>query len=307
MGADFSAILYFVPDARKHPSPNKEHYEVLVHHPDFDLQYHNEDRLKTLNRSQVTPVKKLYYYASHEESPLEKYIYSIDLKGKKKKLTPTKGWNEAEFSKSFKYYINIVSNADMPHVYTLYAANGKAVRTLEDNAALKTKLEDYAVAKKEFIQIPAADGTTMLNAWLMKPVDFDTSKAYPLLIIQYSGPNSQQVSNSWGMDWTQYLAQEGYIVACIDPRGTAARGEEFRKCTYMQLGKIESDDMIAAAKWLAAGADTWIVICGISIAGISDTGRYPIATILNTTIATTLMVTPIGRFNNSFIMITVYY
>lgn len=85
----------------------------------------------------------------------------------------------------------------------------------------------------------------------MKPVDFDASKAYPLLIIQYSGPNSQQVSNSWGMDWTQYLAQEGYIVACIDPRGTAARGEEFRKCTYMQLGKIESDDMIAAAKWLA--------------------------------------------------------
>ncbi|MEJ8781007.1 S9 family peptidase [Butyricimonas sp. HCN-50115] len=197
------------------------------------------------------PVKKLYYYASHEESPLEKYIYSIDLKGKKKKLTPTKGWNEAEFSKSFKYYINIVSNADMPHVYTLYAANGKAVRTLEDNAALKTKLTDYNVAKKEFIQIPAADGTTMLNAWLMKPVNFDASKAYPLLIIQYSGPNSQQVSNSWGMDWTQYLAQEGYIVACIDPRGTAARGEEFRKCTYMQLGKIESDDMIAAAKWLA--------------------------------------------------------
>ena len=77
----------------------------------------------------------------------------------------------------------------MPHVYTLYAANGKAVRTLEDNAALKTKLEDYAVAKKEFIQIPAADGTTMLNAWLMKPVNFDASKAYPLLIIQYSGPN----------------------------------------------------------------------------------------------------------------------
>ena len=83
------------------------------------------------------------------------------MKGKKKKLTPTKGWNEAEFSKSFKYYINIVSNADMPHVYTLYAANGKAVRTLEDNATLKTKLEDYAVAKKEFIQIPAADGITI--------------------------------------------------------------------------------------------------------------------------------------------------
>ena len=197
------------------------------------------------------PVKKLYYYSSHEESPLEKYVYSIDAKGKKKKLTPTKGWNEAEFSKSFKYFVNVVSNADMPPLYTLYTANGKAVRTLEDNAALKEKLGEYNVAKREYIQIPAADGKTLLNAWMMKPTDFDASKAYPVLIIQYSGPNSQQVRNSWGMDWAQYLAQEGYIVTCIDPRGTAARGEEFRKCTYMQLGKIESDDMIAAGKWLA--------------------------------------------------------
>ncbi|WP_255302077.1 S9 family peptidase [Butyricimonas sp. Marseille-P3923] len=197
------------------------------------------------------PVKKLYYYSSHEESPLEKYVYSIDAKGKKKKLTPAKGWNEAEFSKSFKYFVNVVSNADMPPLYTLYTANGKAVRVLEDNAALKEKLGEYNVAKREYIQIPAADGKTLLNAWMMKPTDFDASKAYPVLIIQYSGPNSQQVRNSWGMDWAQYLAQEGYIVTCIDPRGTAARGEEFRKCTYMQLGKIESDDMIAAGKWLA--------------------------------------------------------
>ena len=197
------------------------------------------------------PVKKLYYYSSYEESPLEKYVYSIDAKGKKKKLTPTKGWNEAEFSKSFKYFVNVVSNADMPPLYTLYTANGKAVRVLEDNAALKEKLGEYNVAKREYIQIPAADGKTLLNAWMMKPTDFDASKAYPVLIIQYSGPNSQQVRNSWGMDWAQYLAQEGYIVTCIDPRGTAARGEEFRKCTSMQLGKIESDDMIAAGKWLA--------------------------------------------------------
>ncbi|MCB6972431.1 MULTISPECIES: S9 family peptidase [Butyricimonas] len=197
------------------------------------------------------PVKKLYYYSSHEESPLEKFVYSIDAKGKKKKLTPAKGWNEAEFSKSFKYFVNVVSNADMPPLYTLYTANGKAVRVLEDNAALKEKLGEYNVAKREYIQIPAADGKTLLNAWMMKPTDFDASKTYPVLIIQYSGPNSQQVRNSWGMDWAQYLAQEGYIVTCIDPRGTAARGEEFRKCTYMQLGKIESDDMIAAGKWLA--------------------------------------------------------
>ncbi|WP_237143294.1 MULTISPECIES: S9 family peptidase [Porphyromonadaceae] len=197
------------------------------------------------------PEKRLFYYSSHEVSPIEKYVYSIDLKGRKKLLTPTQGWNNAEFSKSFKYYVNTVSNADTPPVITLYGANGKDIRILEDNAALKETLKDYSVAQREYIQIPAADGTTQLNAWIMKPVDFDPEQTYPLLIIQYSGPNSQQVHNSWAIDWTQYLAQEGYIVACIDPRGTGARGEEFRKCTYMQLGKIESDDMIAAAKWLA--------------------------------------------------------
>lgn len=117
---------------------------------------------------------------------------------------------------------------------------------MEDNQQLQEVIQNYAISPKEFIQIPAADGKTMLNAWIMKPVNFDPNKAYPLLITQYSGPNSQQVKNSWGgINWLHYLTQEGYIVACIDPRGTAARGEEFRKCTYMQLGKLESDDMIA--------------------------------------------------------------
>ena len=91
----------------------------------------------------------------------------------------------------------------------------------------------------------------MLNAWIIKPTQMEKDKKYPLVITQYSGPNSQQVKNNWSLDWYNYLAQEGFIVACIDPRGTAGRGEEFRKCTYMQLGKLESDDMIAAAKWLS--------------------------------------------------------
>lgn len=197
------------------------------------------------------PVRKLYYYSSYEESPIEKYVYSINEKGQKTKLTPVKGWNEASFSKTFNYYINTVSNAEMPPVTALYNAKGKLLRTLEDNKAIKEKVKDYNIASREFIQIPAADGKTMLNAWIMKPVQFDANKQYPLLITQYSGPNSQQVKNNWSLNWLNYLAQEGFIVACIDPRGTAARGEEFRKCTYMQLGKIESDDMIAAAKWLA--------------------------------------------------------
>lgn len=197
------------------------------------------------------PVRKLYYYSSFEESPLEKYVYSINDKGIKNKLTPVQGWNEASFSKTFNYYINNVSSAGTPPVTALYNAKGKLLRTLEDNKAVKEAVKNYNIAQREYIQIPAADGKTMLNAWIMKPVDFDANKQYPLLITQYSGPNSQQVKNSWSLSWLNYLAQEGFIVASIDPRGTAARGEEFRKCTYMQLGKIESDDMIAAAKWLA--------------------------------------------------------
>lgn len=198
------------------------------------------------------PVRKTYYYSSYEESPLEKYVYAVDSKGKKRKLTPEKGWNEVNFSKTYNYYINTVSNAENPPVIRLYNAKVKPVRVLEDNHQLKEVMQDYAISPKEFIQIPAADHQTLLNAWIMKPVDFDPDKTYPLLITQYSGPNSQQVKNSWGgINWLHYLTQEGYIVACIDPRGTAARGEEFRKCTYMQLGKLESDDIIAAAKWLA--------------------------------------------------------
>lgn len=197
------------------------------------------------------PVRKLFYYSSFEESPMEKYVYSINEKGMKKKLTPTKGWNEADFSKTFNYYINVVSNSEMPPVTALFNSKGKQVRILADNKKVTETLKDYNLAKREFIQIPAADGTTQLNAWIMKPRNMEANKKYPLLITQYSGPNSQQVKNSWSLSWLNYLAQEGFIVACVDPRGTAARGEEFRKCTYMQLGKIESDDMIAAAKWLS--------------------------------------------------------
>lgn len=197
------------------------------------------------------PVRKLFYYSSYEESPLEKYVYSINEKGMKKKLTPVKGWNEADFSKNFNYYINTVSNTGLPPVTTLYNAKGKPVRVLADNKNVLETLKGYTLAKREFIRIPAADGKTMLNAWIMKPANTEAGKKYPLLITQYSGPNSQQVRNSWSLDWTDYLVQEGFAVACIDPRGTAARGEEFRKCTYMQLGKIESDDIIASAKWLA--------------------------------------------------------
>lgn len=243
------------------------------------------------------PVRKIWYYSSHEESPLEKYIYSLDSKGKKTRLTPAKGWNETSFSKNFNYYINTASSAGMPPVTSLYNTKNQLVRTLEDNKALKETIKDYPLSPKEFIQIPAADGKTMLNAWIMKPHHFDPNKSYPLLITQYSGPNSQQVKNAWGgVNWLDYLTQEGYVVACIDPRGTAARGEEFRKCTYMQLGKLESDDMIAAAKWLAE--KPYINPANIGIWGWSYGGFMSSLCIMkgNDIFTTAIAVAPVTNF-----------
>lgn len=211
-----------------------------------------------------------YYYSAHEESPLELAVYSIDAKGTKRKLTPTQGWNQVTFSKNFKYYINTVSNIHTPMVTSLYDHRGRLVRVLEDNAKLKQQLAQYELSPKEFIQLPAADGQTMLNACIMKPIDFDPNKEYPLVVTQYSGPNSQSVKNSWSVNWLNYLTQEGYIVVTIDPRGTAARGEEFRKCTYMQLGKIESDDVIAATRALVKEpyiSDKNVAIWGWSYGG----------------------------------------
>lgn len=197
------------------------------------------------------PVKKLFYYESTEESPLERYTYAIDLNGKKTKLTTEQGWNNTSFSKNFKFYINTVSRIDTPPLTVLYDQNNKQIRVLENNNRLKETINTFAIAKKEFIQIPAADNNIALNAWIIKPLNFNPVKKYPVLITQYSGPNSQRVKNAWGgVNWLDYLAQEGYIVVCVDPRGTAARGQEFRKCTYMQLGKIESDDLIAVGRWL---------------------------------------------------------
>jgi len=192
------------------------------------------------------------YYQSAEVSPMERNVYSIKLNGaSKKNLTPAKGTNDAVFSEGFKFYINYFSSVTQPKTVSLYNAKAKLIRTLEDNKELNQKLAQYQYRTKEFIQLPAADELTQLNAWIIKPFDFDPSKKYPVLMTQYSGPNSQKALNLWGFDWYDYLAQEGYIVVCVDPRGTGARGELFRKCTYMQLGRLESDDQISAARALA--------------------------------------------------------
>jgi dipeptidyl-peptidase-4 len=193
---------------------------------------------------------KKFFYVSSETSPLRRDVYSITLDGKKKiKLTHETGTNSPTFSTSFNYFINNYSNVTTPKQITLNDANGIRIRTLESNTALIEKLANYKYNEKEFFSFTTNENVT-LNGWMIKPIDFNPTKKYPVLMIQYSGPNSQQVVDSWSMGWNEYLAQQGYIVACLDPRGTGARGEEFRKMTYLQLGKYETQDQIEGAKYL---------------------------------------------------------
>jgi len=188
------------------------------------------------------------YYESAEEGPLYRSIYRVDLKkGEIKKLSTAKGSNSATFSNNGKYYVNSYSNSTTPMQITMHDASGKQLRILQDNAALKNTLASLRVPAKEFITVKASDGTD-LNAYIMKPANFNPSQKYPLIMIQYSGPNSQQVRDRYEIDWTDYATTQGFIVACVDGRGTGSRGEQFRKCTYMKLGIIESDDQIAAAR-----------------------------------------------------------
>ena len=194
--------------------------------------------------------RKLFYYQAAKETPMQREVYFVSLDGKKNgKLSTQAGTNNAVFSEGFNYYINYFTNISTPNLVTLHDNKGKTIRTLEDNKSLKELVNDYQVAAKNFFEFETSEGVK-LNGWMIKPVDFDENKTYPVMITQYSGPNSQQVLDKYTVDWNHYLAQEGFLVVCVDPRGTGARGEDFRKLTYMQLGKYESDDHVEAAKYL---------------------------------------------------------
>jgi dipeptidyl-peptidase-4 len=196
------------------------------------------------------PVKKVFYYQAAKESPMRREVYFVSLDGKKSgKLSTQSGTNKADFSSGYKYFINYFSNIETPNLVTLHDQSGKLIRTLEDNAKLAELLKSYSLGKKEFFTFKTQEGVE-LNGWILKPGNFDANKKYPVVMTQYSGPNSQEVLDSWSVGWDNYLAQEGFIVACIDPRGTGARGEEFRKMTYMQIGKFESEDQVSAAQYL---------------------------------------------------------
>ncbi|WP_108868105.1 S9 family peptidase [Aquimarina aquimarini] len=194
---------------------------------------------------------KNIYYQSVENGSVNRDIYAVALSGKdKKRLSQKEGTNDAEFSADFSFYINYFSNATTPYEYTLNdGKTGKVVREIKNNKKLVEKLAAYDVRPKEFSTIEV-NGET-LNTWMIKPKDFDATKKYPLLMYQYSGPGSQSVKNSWSSAndyWYMMLAQQGYIVACVDGKGTGLKGAKFKKATQNDLGNLEVQDQIAAAK-----------------------------------------------------------
>ncbi len=231
----------------------------------YQLQFDGTQRAVTSGSWDVIELyginekKGLVYYASAEGGAINRSLYVISLDGKKKTaLSPLEGTHNAQFSEGFNYFIRNTSTANTVPTYTLCDAKGKELLVLENNDDLRKKLESMKLSPKEFIQVPGADGT-MLNAWIIKPANFDPNKKYPVYFNVYCGPGSNTVQNEYeGANYMyhQLLAQKGYIVFSVDPRGTMYRGEAFKKSTYLQLGKLETEDVIAAAKHL----QTWAYV-----------------------------------------------
>ncbi len=199
-----------------------------------------------------------FYYTSNEESPLKTAVYKIDGKGKKTKLSARTGTNTAIFSTNMMYYINTFSSISTPTLITLNNNKGKELVTLLDNSRLKSQLAELNMPQKEFFTFKTSEGVE-LNGWMMKPANFDPNKKYPVIMHQYSGPGSQQVLDKWGIGsfgdggmFEAYMCDKGFIMVCVDGRGTGGRGAAFEKCTYLSIGVKESTDQAEAAKYLGS-------------------------------------------------------
>ncbi|HSV89409.1 MAG TPA: S9 family peptidase [Bacteroidales bacterium] len=197
--------------------------------------------------------RRLVYFTSHEESPLTNHIYRARLNGSgKTRLSNDQGFHIPSFSAGFEFYINQFSTANTPPVFSIHRSDGSLIKVLENNELLTRKADEHGFVDREFFKFTTGEGVT-LNAWMMKPADFDSTRQHPVLMYVYGGPDSQTVIDRWDTSngpWFQLLTQMGFIVVSVDNRGTGARGEEFRKMTYLQLGKYETIDQIEAAKYL---------------------------------------------------------
>jgi dipeptidyl-peptidase 4 len=240
-------------DAFIYTSEKKGYNHIYLHncvnHSDIQITGGNYDVLSVKG---IDEKNKLVYFISTFSSPLEKKLFSVKLDEPKLNcITQEAGVHNISFGAGFKYFMDAYSKVNTPPIYTIRDAKGKVIRTLKSNEKLAARLTEYNTMPQELIKVRAANDEE-LNAWIIKPANINDGKKHPVLMFQYSGPGSQQVSNSWmGRDywWYQMLAQKGYVIACVDGRGTGCRGEEFKKCTYKQLGKLESDDQIAVAKY----------------------------------------------------------
>jgi dipeptidyl-peptidase-4 len=207
-----------------------------------------EDEVKSIYG--YDPRSKLVFYNAYDGNPLRSAVFFVSLDGKKRgKLSPLHGTNSANFSKGFKYFIHFHSSMNTPTLVTLHNAKGKQIRILEDNAQLVETLSAFEIPSKEFFSYTTSEGIK-LNGYMIKPLGFDENAKYPVMMYQYSGPGSQSVIDRFRIDWHEFLATEGYIVVCVDGRGTGGRGEEFKKMTYGQLGYYESIDQIETGKYL---------------------------------------------------------
>ena len=249
--SEWLSSIHFLSNGFTYVSEQDGYAHIYLYSPTGVLQKQitqgNWDVTRLIGYDEAT---KNTYYESAEESPLRRAVYKIDAKGVKTRLTPEEGTNSAAFSTNYAYFVNRYSNANTPMRITVNETKSrKVLRTLQDNAELRERLAQYRFGKKEFFTLTTKSGFE-LNAWMVKPANFDESKKYPVMITQYSGPNSQQVLDSYSFDWEQYLAANGIIVVCVDGRGTGARGEAFRKCTYLRMGEKESQDQVEAAQAL---------------------------------------------------------
>jgi len=213
--------------------------------------------------------KQVLYYQSAEISPMQRDVYAMDAKGKKTRLTDGNGTHNGSFNSTLTSFVDNASSLETPNTLTLRSNNGTSIRKIEDNASLAAEFKALNLPKKEFFNFTTSENVK-LNGWILKPANFDANKKYPVLMVQYSGPYSQDVLDKWEIGWEYYLATQNYVVACVDGRGTGARGVEFGKCTYQQLGILETKDQIEAAKYM--GKQTYIDKDRIGIWGWSYGG-----------------------------------
>ncbi|HUR66847.1 MAG TPA: S9 family peptidase [Chitinophagaceae bacterium] len=208
----------------------------------------------------VDEANQRIYFTLAYPRPMDRNLFVTDFSGKKTyQLTDGEGWNRIEFNDAFTQFYCFRSDINTPQVVTQHAIvvdkkkgiSATLLKTVNESAKLKTKIDEYGFGKAEFLRVPNSKGDT-LNGWMLKPANFDPNKKYPVLFCNYGGPGSQQVANRFGAvsSWHQLLAQRGFIVVSVDNTGTGYRGEEFKKKTYLQLGKFEIEDQIDAAKYI---------------------------------------------------------